>query len=85
MVERKEVCLKIYGKETVKLRSGSMKFKNYFKQLAAPFKIYAGFECNVKGSSDGGDNTSYSKKYQKHIPCSFLIKLCVMMINLVSQ
>ena len=72
MVERKEVCLKTNGKETVKLRSGSMKFKNYFKQLAAPFKIYAGFECNVKGSSDGGDNTSYIKNIKNTFLAVFL-------------
>ena len=30
-VEHKEICLKINGKQTVKLRSGSIKFKNYFK------------------------------------------------------
>ena len=29
--EHKETCLRITGKETVKLRSGSIKFKNYFK------------------------------------------------------
>ena len=32
-------CLEIKGKETVKLRSGSIKFKKYFKQLALPFTI----------------------------------------------
>ena len=30
-VEHKKICLKINGKQTVKLRSGSIKFKNYFK------------------------------------------------------
>ena len=49
-----------------------MKFKNYFKQLAAPFKIYAGFECNVKGSSDGGDNTSYIKNIKNTFLAVFL-------------
>ena len=44
MVEQKETCLKINGKQTVKSRSGSVKFKNYFKELAVPFKIYADFE-----------------------------------------
>ena len=38
-----EVSLKINGKQTVKLSSGSIKFKNHFKQLAAPFKIYLHF------------------------------------------
>ena len=40
LAEHKETCLKINGKQTVKLRSGSIKFKNHFKQLNVPFKIY---------------------------------------------
>ena len=39
LVEFKETCFKINGKPTVKLRSGSIKFKNSFKQLAVPFKL----------------------------------------------
>ena len=78
--EHKEVCLKINDQQTVKLRSGSIKFKNYFKQLAVPFKIYADFECNVKTvrSSDRGDSTSCTEKDQGHIRFSLTYKiLCV--------
>ena len=80
MAEHKETCLKINGKQAVKLRSGSIKFKNHFKQLAVPFKIYVDFECNVKRvtSSDRNNNASYNEKYQAHFPCSFLYKVvCV--------
>ena len=35
LIDHKKVCLKINGKQSVKLRSGSIKFKNSFKQLAA--------------------------------------------------
>ena len=44
-----------------------------------PFKIYTDFECNMKRvrNSDRSDNASYSKKYQKHIPCSSAYKVCV--------
>ena len=44
-----------------------------------PFKIYTDFECNMKRvrNSDRSDNASYSKKYQKHIPCSFACKVCI--------
>ena len=68
--------LKINGKHTAKLRSDAIKFKNHFKQLAVPFKIYADFECNVKGvrSSDRSDNNSYTEKYQANIPCRFTYK-----------
>ena len=37
--EHKKVCLKVNGKESLKLKSGSIKFKNWFKQLSVPFKI----------------------------------------------
>ena len=50
------------------------------KQLTEPCKIYVDFECNVKRvrSSDRSDNALYTKKYQKHIPCSFAYKVvCV--------
>ena len=73
--EHKETCLKINGTQTVKLRSGSV--KNHFKQLAVSFKIYADFECNVKAvrGRDRDNNTSYTEKYQAHIPCSFAYKV----------
>ena len=73
MAEHKETCLKINGKQTVKLRSGSIKFKSHFKQLAVPFKICADLERNVKGvmGIDRNSNTSYTKICQAHIPCSF--------------
>ena len=47
--------------------------KNHFKQLSVPFKIYADFESVLKRvkSNDRNSNTSYTEKYQKHIPCSF--------------
>ena len=78
--EHGETCLKTNAKPTLKLRSGSVKYKNHFKQLAMPFKIYVNCKYNVKGvrSSDRGDNTSCTEKHQAHIPCSFVFKLvCV--------
>ena len=76
LMEHKEVCLMLNGKQNIKLRSGSLKFQNYFKQLAVSFKIYADFEPVLKGiQKDGGSNASYTKKYQEHIPCSFAYKV----------
>ena len=70
--EHKENYLIINGKQSVKLRSGSIKFKNYFKQLAEPFKIYADFESLLKKvQSNARNNISYTEKYHAHIPCSF--------------
>ena len=56
---------------------GSRKFKNYFKQLAAPFKVYADFESALERiqSNDSDNNDSYTKRYKKHIPCSFAYKV----------
>ena len=68
--------MSINGAQSARLEKGTIKFKNYFKQIPVPFKIYADFECNLESveSYEG----SYSKKYQDHIPCSFAYKLvCV--------
>ena len=79
MIEHKGNCLIINGKQTVKLKSGSIRFKNYFKQIPVLFKIYADFECLLKGvKSTGKSSGSYTEKYQDHISCSFAYKVvCV--------
>ena len=83
LTEHRENCLIINGKQNVKLGKGLISFKIYSKQLSAPFKIYADFECilhptlskEVKSSDKNG---SYTEKYQDHIPCSFAYKVvCV--------
>ena len=53
------------GKQSLKSKSGTIKFKNHFKQIAVPFKIYADFESLLKGLqiNDRDKNTSYTKKY----------------------
>ena len=76
LTEHKEVCLSINGAQSVKLEKGKIEFKNYFKQVPVPFKIYVDFECNL--NSVESYESSYSKKYQDHITCSFACKLvCV--------
>ena len=73
LTEHKENCLIINGKQSVKLKSGSISFKNYFRQLPVRFKIYADF---VKSSNK--NNSSYTGKYQDHVPRSFAYKVvCV--------
>ena len=74
--EHKEVCLSINGAQSVRSEKGAIEFKNCFKQMPVPFKVYADFECNLKSveSYEG----SYLKKYQDHVPCSFVCRLvCV--------
>ena len=65
--------MSINGVQSVKLEEGTIEFKNYFKQISVPFKISAGFECNLRGveSYEG----SYTKKYHDHVPCSFAYKI----------
>ena len=81
LTEHKENCLVINGKQNVKLGKGSISFKNYSKQLQAPFKIYAAFECILHTTSSknvSDKNGSFTEKYQDHIPCSFAYKVvCV--------
>ena len=76
LTKHKEPCLSINGVQSVRLEKGTIEFKNYFKQIPVPFKIYADFECNLK--SIESYESSYSRKYQDHILCSFASKLvCV--------
>ena len=79
LIKYKETFLKINVKQTVKLKSSSIKFENHFKQLAVPSKIDADFEAALKGvKSSDKNNSSYTEKYQDHIPCSFAYKaVCI--------
>ena len=58
-------------------KSGSVKFRNYPKQLVVPLKIYVDFECNVikvkssDKSSDRSDYVLYTEKCQSQFLCSF--------------
>ena len=83
MTKHKEDCLSINGQQSVNLEEGIIEFKNYFKQLPVPFKIYADFECKVR------DIEIYEDSYTKNIMNMFLvvllIKLFALMIGLLSQ
>ena len=61
LTEQKEAYLSINGAQSVRLEKWTTKFKNLFKEIPVPFKIYADFECNLKSfeSYEG----SCSKKY----------------------
>ena len=77
MQENKEIYLLINDEQCVKLKGGSIKFKNNFEQLALPFKIYADFDCVLKGvkSNDKNKKSSYTEEYQDHLSCYFSYKL----------
>ena len=86
MVEHKEVCLKTNSKQTVKLKSSLTEFKNYYRQIPAPFKIYANFEFILKSVKSMEKQVVF---IQKNINITFLaillLNLFVLMINLASQ
>ena len=48
-LKHKENCLSINGKQSVKLEEGIIESENYFKQIPVPSKIYANFDCNLRG------------------------------------
>ena len=60
LIKHKEACLSINGAQSVRLEKGTIEFKNYFKQIPVPFKIYVNFVCNLQSveSYEG----SYPKK-----------------------
>ena len=75
LIQHKEDCLIINGKQSVKLESEFISFKNYSKQMPVPFKIYNDFECilkNVDCDIECCSNSSYTRKYQEHVPCSYV-------------
>ena len=73
LIKHKEDCLSINVQQSINLEKGTIEFKNYFKQLPVPFKIYADFECNLRDVEiyEG----SYTKKYHEHVPCSYAYKV----------
>ena len=48
LTKHKEDCLKINGKQSVKLEKRPIWFENYLKQIPVPFKIYADFKCILR-------------------------------------
>ena len=73
LAEQKKVSLNINSAQSVRLEQGTIEFKNYFKQIPVPSKVYANFDSNLKSVELYGG--SYSKKYQDHIPCIFAPKI----------
>ena len=83
LTEHKKDCFSINGKQSVKVEKGTIEFEKCFKQIPVPFKIYADFECNLKGVE------SYEGSYTTNIKITFLAvlltNLFVLMIDLLSQ
>ena len=79
LTRHKEDYLSINGTQSVRLEKGIIEFKNDFKQIPAPFKIYADFESNLESVE------IYKVLTQENIKITFLVvlltKLLVLMIN----
>ena len=69
----------INGEQRVKLSEEFISFKNDSRKMHVPFKIYADFECILrKNDKDNVSSSSWTKKYQDHIPCGSVYKVvCV--------
>ena len=83
MAKHKEHCLKINGKQSVKLQKRIIESENYSKKIPVSFKIYADFEYNLKGVEN------YEGSYTKNIKVTILVvlftKFFALMIGLLSQ
>ena len=59
--------------EMLKEGENKMSFTNYYKQMKAPYVIYADFECvleKISGCEPSADK-SFTVKTEKHVPCGF--------------
>ena len=85
--EHKKDFLLINKEQNVKLEKGFIEFKNFNRQIPVPFKIYADFECLLKGCDVVIDNEcfSYTKKIKIMFLVVLLIKLCVLIISTVKK
>ena len=79
LAEHVKNCLSINGKQAIKMpkKGQHVYFRNYHKQIPAPFVIYADFEAiteKVHGCLPNNEK-SYTEAYQKHIDCGYGYKL----------
>ena len=59
--------------ETPKQDENKMAYKNVFKQMKAPYVVYADFECILRKIStcEPDNSRSFTMKTEKHEPCGF--------------
>ena len=59
--------------EMPKEGENKMTFKNYYKQMKAPYVVYADFECLVRkiATCEPDNKRSFTVKTEKHEPCGF--------------
>ena len=77
-LEKHEVdCLQINGKQAIEMPEPGSKiaFRNYRKELPAPFVIYADFEAITEKVDEKAPQKSYTEQYQKHTACGYGYKV----------
>ena len=74
LINHKVDCIEINGKQSIKMPApgSTIAFKNYRKQLPAPFVIYADFEAITEKVSQ---KKSHTEQYQKHTACGYGYKV----------
>ena len=74
LINHKVDCIEINGKQSIKMPApgSTITFKNYRKQLSAPFVIYADFEAITEKVSQ---KKSHTEQYQKHTACGYGYKV----------
>ena len=72
-------CIAINGEQAIKMpkEGDEVHFRNFQKQQAAPFVIYADFEALLEkvDSCQPSDKKSYTEAYQKHTDCGYGYKV----------
>ena len=74
LINHKIDCIEINGKQSIKMPApgSTIAFKNYRRQLPAPFVIYADFEAITEKASQ---KKSHTEQYQKHTACGYGYKV----------
>ena len=79
LLKHKEVCIEINGEQSIKMPEvgSKIEFKNYNKQMQAPFVIYADFEAITEPvhGCQPSNQQSFTEAYQKHTDCGYGYKV----------
>ena len=73
----KDNCIQVNGTQAIEMPEPGSKiaFKNYRRQLPAPFVIYADFEAITEKVGEKASQKSYTEQYQKHTACGYGYKV----------
>ena len=79
LTKHQEVCIEINGEQSIKMPEvgSKIEFKNFNKQMQAPFVIYADFEAITEPihGCNQSNQQSFTEAYQKHTDCGYGYKV----------